>query len=273
MTPTLRLNDGRQIPQLGFGTWQIDDREAPETVGRALATGYRLIDTAAAYDNETGVGAAIRASGVPRDEVFVTTKVWNDAQGFDAARRACEESLTRLGLDAVDLLLIHWPAPRQDRYVDTWRALIRLKEEGRARSIGVSNFLPAHLERIVRETGVTPALNQIELHPRFQQAALRKVHAEREIVTESWSPLGRGGILDAPAIVAAAKKHGRTPAQIALRWHLDSGLVTIPKSSNPARIAENFAILDFRLDADDLKAIAGLDDRGGRIGPDPAVFG
>ncbi|WP_298953201.1 aldo/keto reductase [uncultured Methylobacterium sp.] len=270
---TLTLNDGAAIPRLGFGVWRVEDAQAPDIVGAALAAGYRSIDTAAAYGNEAGVGRAIRESGLSRDAVFVTTKLWNDRHGYDSALRAFDESLARLGLDHVDLYLVHWPVPARDAYVETWRALIRLREEGRARSIGVSNFSVAHLERIVAETGVTPAVNQIELHPRFQQADLRRFHAGAGIATEAWSPLGRGALLDDPAIVAAARKHGRTPAQVVLRWHLDLGHVVIPKSANPERIRENFSVSDFALDEQDLTTIAALDRPDGRIGPDPETFG
>jgi 2,5-diketo-D-gluconate reductase A len=268
----LRLNDGRAIPRLGFGTWQIGDREAPEVVTAAIRAGYRLIDTAAAYGNETGVGRAMRDAGVPRADLFLTTKVWNDSHGFDPAMRSAEASLKRLGLESLDLLLIHWPCPARGRYVETWKALLRLREEGRARSIGVSNFLEPHLERIIGETGVAPAVNQIELHPRFQQAALRAVHARHGIVTECWTPLG-GDLLRDPTVAVIAKKHGRSPAQVILRWHLEAGLVAIPKTTTPARMAENRAILDFRLDGDDQAGLAGLDSPGGRTGPDPATFG
>ena len=269
---TLPLNDGRAIPRLGFGTYQIGDGEAPGVVGEAIRAGYRLIDTAAAYGNEAGVGRAVRDAGVPRAEIVLTTKVWNDAHGFDAATRSCEASLKRLGLEAVDLLLIHWPCPGRNRFVETWKALVRLKADGRARSIGVSNFREPDLERIIGETGTAPAVNQIELHPRFQQAALRAAHARHGIVTECWTPLG-GDLLDDPAVTAIARKHGRSPAQVILRWHLEAGLVAIPKTTNPARMAENRGILDFRLDGDDQTRLAGLDSPGGRTGPDPATFG
>jgi len=257
--PTITLSDGRRIPQVGLGVWQTPDDGAVEAVGAALAAGYRHVDTAAIYRNERGVGEGLRASGVPREEVFVTTKLWNDDQGYDQALRAFDASLGRLGLDYVDLYLIHWPAPRRDRYVDSWRALIRLREEGRARSIGVSNFTADHLRRIVAETGVPPVLNQIELHPRFQQGPLRAAGARLGVATESWSPLGQGRLLSDPAILAIA------------RWHVETGLIVIPKSVNPTRIAENFDVFGFALDDDDRAAIAGLDTADGRIGPDPTT--
>ncbi|TGE02538.1 aldo/keto reductase [Methylobacterium nonmethylotrophicum] len=269
----LTLNDGKRIPQLGFGVWRLADEEAPAVVGAALEAGYRLIDTAAMYGNEAGVGRAIAASGLPREEVFVTTKVWNDRHGYDETLRACEESLARLGLDHVDLYLVHWPVPQRGATVDTWRALMRLREDGRARSIGVCNFTVEHLKRVIDATGSTPSINQVELHPRFQQTALRAFHREAGIVTEAWAPLGRGGVLDDPVIQAIAGKHGRTPAQVVLRWHLDAGTVAIPKSATPARIRENREVSGFSLDADDLARIAGLDDPAGRMGPDPETFG
>lgn len=267
--PHLTFNDGRAIPQVGLGVWRTPNDVAVTAVRTALEAGYRHVDTAAIYENETGVGEGIRAAGLPRDELFVTTKVWNADQGFDATLKAADASLKRLGLDHVDLYLIHWPAPRKDLFVDTWRALVRLREEGRARSIGVSNFEVEHLDRIIAETGVTPAINQIELHPRFQQKALRAAHAERGIVTQSWSPLGQGTLLADPAIAAIAARHGRTPAQVIIRWHLDSGLVVIPKSVTPSRIVENFDVFGFKLDDADLAAIAALDSQDGRIGPNP----
>lgn len=271
--PVIGLADGRIIPQLGFGVYQLADEQAPEIVGAAIDAGYRSIDTAAIYGNEGGVGRALRASVVSRSDLFVTTKVWNDRQGFDATLRAFEESLAALGLDDVDLYLIHWPCPGRGRYVETWKALVRLKEEGRARSIGVSNFQPEHLERIIGETGNVPVVNQIELHPRFQQHALRAFHARHGIATESWSPLGRGQGLADPVLAAIARRHGRTPAQVVLRWHIESGLIAIPKTATPARIVENHDIFDFDLSAADRDAIAGLDRPDGRTGPDPATFG
>jgi 2,5-diketo-D-gluconate reductase A len=271
--PRVTLNDGRSIPQIGLGVWQTPPDVAGPAVKAALGAGYRMVDTAAIYGNERGVGEGIRASGVARQDVFVTTKLWNDAQGFDSALRAFDESLGRLGLEAIDLYLIHWPSPRRGLYLETWRALVRLREEGRAKSIGVSNFGPDELERVIGETGVTPALNQIELHPRFQQRKLREMHARLGIATESWSPLGRGALLADRAIGAIAKKHGRTPAQVIIRWHIDSGLVVIPKSVTPARIVENFDVFSFRLDEGDTAAIAGMDSASGRMGPDPATAG
>jgi 2,5-diketo-D-gluconate reductase A len=269
----LTLNDGKRIPQLGFGVWRLSDEEAPAVVGTALEAGYRLIDTAAMYGNEAGIGRAVAASGLPREDIFVATKVWNDRHGYDETLRACEESLGRLALDYVDLYLVHWPVPQRGAYVDTWRALMRLREDGRARSIGVCNFTVEHLKRVIDATGSTPSVNQVELHPRFQQKALRAFHQEAGIVTEAWAPLGRGGLLDDPVIQAIAGKHGRTPAQIVLRWHLDGGTVAIPKSATPARIRENRELDGFTLDAEDLARIAALDDPAGRMGPDPETFG
>lgn len=272
-SPTLTFNDGRAMPQLGLGVWQVADDIAAGVVAEALRLGYRSVDTATIYRNEAGVGEGVRRSGLPVSEVFVTTKLWNDDQGYDAALRAFDASLGRLGLDAVDLYLIHWPAPSRGLYLDSWKALVRLREEGRARSIGVSNFAVPHLERIIGETGVAPALNQIELHPSFQQAALRAWHAEHGVLTESWSPLGRGRVLEHPAVVAAARRHARSPAQIVLRWHVQLGLVVIPKSVTPSRIAENLDVFGFALDADEMAALAALDDPAGRVGPDPEVVG
>jgi 2,5-diketo-D-gluconate reductase A len=259
----MKLNDGRTIPQLGLGFWQTSN--AAEIVAAALQTGYRHFDTAAIYGNEAGVGQGLARAR--RDDIFVTTKVWNDAQGYESTLKACRESLKRLSLDYVDLYLVHWPAPRLDRYVDTWRALIALREQGLARSIGVSNFEPEHIERIVAETGVTPAINQIELHPNFQQRRLREFHLKHGIATESWAPLGRTHAFNEPTIVRIAAKHGRTPAQVVIRWHLDEGLVVIPKTARRERLAENFAVFDFALDAEDRAAIAALDSANGRIGP------
>ncbi len=270
--PTIKLNDGHEMPRLGFGVWLISDADTPRAVKTAIDAGYRLIDTAAAYDNEAGTGKAVREASVPPEDLFVTTKLWNDNHGFDNALRAFDTSMKLLGLASIELYLIHWPVPRQDRYVDTWRALIRLREEGRVQSIGVSNFNAEQIQRLADETGVVPAVNQVELHPFFQQTALRSFHAQNGIVTEAWSPLGRAKILGDRTLGAIAQKHGKTPAQIVLRWHLDSGIVAIPKSSNPDRIRANIDILGFELDADDMAKIAALDDANGRVGPNPATF-
>lgn len=271
--PPIILNNGVEMPQLGFGVWQVPDDEAERTVATALETGYRSIDTAAIYGNEEGTGKAIAAAGVPREDLFVTTKLWNDDQGYESTLRAFDTSLEKLGLEYVDLYLIHWPQPAKDRFVDTYKAFEKLAADGRARAIGVSNFLPEHLDQLLAETSVTPAVNQIELHPHLQQRAAREYHAEQGIATEAWSPLGQGkGLLEVPAIVAIAQKHGRTPAQIVLRWHLQLGNVVIPKSVTPSRIKENIEVFDFGLDIEDLAAISALnEDR--RVGPDPATFG
>lgn len=266
------LNDGRRMPQLGLGAWAIASEEAAAVVHTAVDAGYRLVDTAAIYGNERGVGEGVRTCSAGREAVFLTTKLWNDRQGYDAALGAFERSLDRLGLDCVDLYLIHWPAPSRGLYVETWRAFMELAAQGRARSIGVSNFTIEDLRRLIGETGVTPAVNQIELHPRFQQKALRDFHAEHGIVTESWSPLGQGKLLDDPVLGDIARKHGKTPAQAVIRWHLELGLVVIPKSASPVRIAQNLDVFDFSLDAEDMERIAALDDAGGRIGLDPLTF-
>ncbi|QGV77688.1 aldo/keto reductase [Streptomyces ficellus] len=270
--PSITLNNGVTMPQLGFGVWQVPDVEAAKAVGTALEAGYRSIDTAAIYENEKGTGEAVAASGIARDELFVTTKLWNGEQGYDATLRAFDASLDRLGLDHVDLYLIHWPVPSADLYVDTYKAFEKIHADGRARAIGVSNFLPEHLERLLGETSVVPVLNQIELHPQLQQTQARDFHARHGIRTEAWSPLGQGrGLLEAPTVVAVARKHERTPAQVVLRWHLQLGTIVIPKSVTPSRIRENIDVFDFELDADDLAAFAALDE-GRRLGPDPATF-
>ncbi|AWE53278.1 MULTISPECIES: aldo/keto reductase [Streptomyces] len=270
--PPIILNNGVEMPQLGFGVWQVPDDEAERAVATALEAGYRSIDTAAIYGNETGTGKAVAASGVPREDVFVTTKVWNSDHGYDSTLRAFDTSVEKLGLEYVDLYLIHWPTPARGTYVDTYKAFEKLLADGRVRAIGVSNFLPEHLERLIEETSVVPAVNQIELHPHLQQHASRDFHAAHGIATEAWSPLGSGkGLLEVPAIVAIARKHGRTPAQVVLRWHLQIGNVVIPKSVTPSRIKENIDVFDFSLDDEDLAAISALnEDR--RLGPDPAEF-
>ncbi|PZH10631.1 oxidoreductase [Streptomyces sp. NTH33] len=270
--PPISLNNGVEMPQLGFGVWQVPDDEAERAVATALEAGYRSIDTAAIYGNEEGTGRAVAASGIPREDVFVTTKLWNSDQGYDSTLRAFDTSLGKLGLEYVDLYLIHWPVPARGKFVDTYRAFEKLHAEGRVRAIGVSNFLPEHLERLTAETSVIPAVNQIELHPHLQQHAARAYHAKQGIATEAWSPLGQGkGLLEVPAIVAIAQKHNRTPAQIVLRWHLQLGNIVIPKSVTPSRIKENIEVFDFSLDGEDLAAIGALnEDR--RLGPDPATF-
>lgn len=271
--PAINLCDGRTIPQLGFGVYQLPDDRAPEIVGAAIRAGFRSIDTAAIYENEAGVGQAVRASVVSRSDIFVTTKLWNDRQGYEATLRAFDESLVRLGLDDVDLYLIHWPCPDRGLFLETWKAFVRLQAEGRAKSIGVSNFEPDHLDRIITETGVVPAVNQIELHPRFQQKTLRAVHARYGIVTESWSPLGRGQALSDPILMGIAERHGRTPAQVVLRWQIQKGLVAIPKTATLSRIPENLDVFGFTLETDELTAIDTLDRPDGRMGPDPMTFG
>jgi 2,5-diketo-D-gluconate reductase A len=269
--PEIELRDGARIPQLGFGVFLVPPAETARIVGLALESGYRHIDTAAGYRNEAEVGSAVRASGLERSEVFVTSKCFNDAHGYDKAKRATHDSLEKLDLGPIDLYLIHWPVPAQDLYVETWRAFIDLQAEGVVRSIGVSNFQPAHLERLIEETGVTPAVNQIELHPRMQQAELRRLHRELGIVTEAWSPLARGGLLDDPVIGEIAANRNRTPAQIVLRWHIELGNVVIPKSVTAERIRENIDVFGFELDPDEVAAIGDLE-RGERIGPDPETF-
>jgi 2,5-diketo-D-gluconate reductase A len=259
------------IPQLGFGVWQVPDAEVTDAVATALEVGYRSIDTAAAYQNEDGVGRALARTDVPREEIFLTTKVWNDEHGYESTLRAFDASAKRLGQEVVDLYLIHWPVPSKDAYVDTWRALLELRSQGRIRAAGVCNFQPAHLQRLLDETGELPALNQIELHPRLQQAELRAWHADHEVVTEAWSPLAQGDLLEDGTIETVAAHHERTPAQVILRWHLQLGNVVIPKSATSSRIRENFELFDFALSEDDMAAIERLD-AGERTGPDPATF-
>jgi 2,5-diketo-D-gluconate reductase A len=270
--PRIPLRGDTEIPQLGFGVFQVPPEDTAGVVTRALLTGYRHIDTAAAYENEEGVGQAIRASDLAREDVFVTTKCPNSEHGYDEARRALQGSLERLGLDFVDLYLIHWPIPSKDRYVETWKAFVDMQKEGLTRSIGVSNFQPDHLRRIIDETGVTPAINQVELHPRLQQPDLRRVHDELGVVTEAWSPLAQGAVLDDPAIVKVADAHGVTPGQVVLRWHLQIGNVVIPKSVTPERIEQNLEVFGFELSGDEMGAIEALD-AGERTGPDPDAFG
>ncbi|MCC4314866.1 aldo/keto reductase [Streptomyces malaysiensis] len=260
------------MPQLGFGVWQIPDDEAQVAVRNALDAGYRSIDTAAIYGNEEGTGKGLAASGIARDELFITTKLRNGDQGYDSALRAFDTSLTKLGLEYVDLYLIHWPLPAVDKYVDSWKAFEKIYAEGRAKAIGLSNFHPAHIQRLLSETSIVPVIDQIELHPRLPQAELRAFNARHEIATEAWSPLGQGkGLLEDPKLAAIAEKHGKSPAQVVLRWHLDLGNVVIPKSVTPSRIKENIDVFDFQLDSEDLAAIDSLG-TGVRLGFDPETF-
>jgi diketogulonate reductase-like aldo/keto reductase len=266
--PDVVLNNGVSMPQLGYGVFRVPDDDTERAVLAALDAGYRSIDTASLYGNETGVGRALGASGLARDHVFVTTKVWNDDQGYDSTLRAFDASLGRLGLGHVDLYLIHWPKPSLDRYVETWRALEKLYADRRVRAIGVSNFQPDHLRRLLDETDIVPAVNQIELHPDLQQEQLRRFHAEHGVVTEAWSPLGQGLALRHPVVAELAHRHGRTPAQVVLRWHVQLGNVAIPKSTTPSRIRENIGLFDFALAEADMAALATLES-GTRLGPDP----
>jgi len=270
--PVIKLNNGVEIPQLGLGVFQVPNAETAQAVTTALEAGYRSIDTAKIYDNERGVGEAVRASGLAREELFLTTKLWNDEHGSDATLKALDDSLSRLGTDYVDLYLIHWPVPSQDRYVETWKAFEKTASDGRARAIGVSNFPQRHLQRLLDETGTVPAVNQVELHPDLAQSELRAFHAEHGIATEAWSPLAQGGLLAAESLVALGEKYGKTPAQIILRWHLQIGNIVIPKSVTPERIRGNIDVFDFELADDDLAVIGELD-AGKRLGPDPETFG
>lgn len=276
--PTVTLNNGTLMPRLGYGVWQVPDDEAERAVATALEAGYRSIDTASVYGNESGTGKGIAASGIPREEVFVTTKLWNGPArkwSRDAVLRAFDDSLAKLGLDHVDLYLIHWPRPMRDDFVSIWKTFEEIAASGRAKAVGVSNFRPEDLERIAAESPLVPAVNQIELHPLFPQAELRAVHAERGIATEAWSPLGQGkGLLELPEVAAIAARHGRTPAQVVLRWHLQLGNVAIPKSVTPQRIRENLDVFGFELDAADMAALdaLGTGPQARRIGPDPASF-
>jgi len=269
--PMIELSDGAKIPQLGFGTWQIDADDAAEAVTKALDVGYRAIDTAAAYENEAEVGDGINGSGIDRSELFVTTKLWNSDQGRDAAKKACEESLSKLGLDYLDLYLIHWPAPDKGLFVETWKAFEELRSDGRVRSIGVSNFREEDLEKLALKTETVPVVNQVELHPALQQRGLRDVHAQRGIVTEAWSPLAQGELFEDETLGEIADAHSKSAAQVMLRWQMELGNVTIPKSVTPERIEANFDIWDFELNAGEMEAISKLD-AGRRTGPDPSEF-
>ncbi|MGC7095486.1 aldo/keto reductase [Amycolatopsis lurida] len=270
--PTVTLNNGVVMPQLGYGVFQVPDAETAAAVTSALEAGYRSIDTATVYGNERGVGQALADSGIKREDLFVTTKLWNSDQGYDQALRAFDASAERLGLDYLDLYLIHWPTPERGLYAGTWRALEKLHADGRVRAIGVSNFQPSHLDELARTSSVVPAVNQVEVHPYLQQAEVREYDEKHGIATEAWSPLAKGGdLLADPVVRELAGKHDRTPAQVVLRWHLQLGNVVIPKSVTPARIRENLAVFDFTLAEEDLNALATLD-RGHRTGPDPDTF-
>lgn len=256
---------------VGLGVWQTPAEDTERAVSAALHAGYRHIDTAAAYGNEAGVGRAVAASGIPREEVYVTTKLWNSEQGYEKTLAAFDASMEQLGLDYLDLYLIHWPTPAQNLFVDTFKAFAHLRDQGRIRAIGVSNFEPEHLKLLIDATGIVPAVNQIELHPRLPQAELRETHARYGIATEAWSPLGQGSLLTDPIVTAIAERHGKTPAQVLIRWHIQLGNIVIPKSVNPERIASNFDVFDFELSEADLASIATLDN-GTRLGPDPRTF-
>lgn len=270
--PYITFHDGRKAPQLGFGTWQISDQDVPGSIHAALEAGYRSIDTAYIYKNEASVGKSIAQSGIPREELFITTKVWNTSHGHDSTKAALQDSLERLQMDYVDLYLIHWPVPMEKRYIETWEAMIQLRDEGRAKSIGVCNFNIPHLQRLLDKTGVIPVVNQIELHPYFQQDDLRAYHADHEIVTEAWSPLGQGTLFDDPVLSAIAHKHQVSVARIMLAWHIQIGNMALPKSITPSRIAENINVFNLHLDDTDMAQIAELDREDGRIGPDPDTF-
>ena len=271
--PHIRLNNGVQIPQFGFGVYQVPPEKTAQAVRAAFEAGYRHIDTAQMYGNEEGVGRAVAESGLSRDEVFITTKLDNDGHGYDTALNRLDQSLARLGTDHVDLYLIHWPRPGEDRYVDTWKGFEKAAAEGKARAIGVSNFTVANLDRLAAEAGTVPAVNQIELHPRFTQPELREYHAKHGIATEAWSPIGQGkGLLDDPLLAELAQKYGKTPAQVVLRWHIQLDNIVFPKSNRPDRMRENIDVFDFELAPDDEQAISGLD-AGARQGPNPDQFG
>ncbi|CAM5315969.1 diketogulonate reductase-like aldo/keto reductase [Aquamicrobium terrae] len=271
MVDQIKLNDGATIPQLGLGVWQVDPGITARVVTDGIRAGYRSIDTAEGYNNERGVGQAVREAGVPRPELFITSKLRNGAHERDKALASFDETMKNLGIEQLDLFLIHWPVPSRDKYVEAWKTLVELRAQGRVRSIGVSNFNQDHLERIIGETGVVPVVNQIELHPRFQQRDKREFHARHGIRIESWSPLGSGRLLQDPTLEAIAAKHGKSVAQAIIRWHLQEGLIVIPKSVHKDRIAANFDVFDFTLDDEDMRTIAAMDSPGGRIGSDPAT--
>jgi 2,5-diketo-D-gluconate reductase A len=269
--PRVKLNDGNTIPQLGLGVWQVPIDVTAQVVGEGIKAGYRSIDTAEGYHNEEGVGEAVRRAEVPRSELFITSKLRNGGHARDKALSAFDETMGKLGLDQLDLFLIHWPVPAQNLYAEAWQSLVELQKDGRIKSIGVSNFLPEHIERIVEETGVKPAVNQIEVHPEYQQLAMREFHKRHDIAIESYSPLGRGASLDNPTVRDIARRHGKSPAQAIIRWHLQQGLIVIPKSANPERIRQNIEVFDFELDSEDMRRIGSLDRRDGKHGSNPAT--
>lgn len=269
--PLVTLNDGNCIPAVGFGVFQIPPADTAQAVAAALRTGYRHIDTAAMYGNERETGQAVAESGVPRDELYLVTKLWNGDQGYDSTLAAFDASMERLGIDCLDLYLVHWPMPQLNKFVETFKAFAHLRDQGRIRSIGVSNFEPEHLQVLIDATGIVPAVNQVELHPRLPQTALREVHARLGVATEAWGPLGQGSLLTHPTVTMVADGCGRTPAQVLIRWHLQLGNIVIPKSVNPDRIASNFEVFDFELSPDEMASISSLDD-GTRLGPDPRTF-
>lgn len=267
--PNIKMNDHHDIPQLGFGLYLVKDDETPSSVREALKAGYRSLDSAQIYENESGLGRAIKESNVKREDLYITTKIWNSEQGYDSTLKSFDVSMGKLGIEKLDLLLIHWPSAHRNLYVETWKAMIQLQRNGRVKSIGVSNFAKEHLDKILEATSVVPVLNQIELHPHFQQKDLRRFHEQHNIKTEAWSPLGQGKVISDPVIKKIADKHKKTPAQVILRWHMENGIIAIPKSITPSRIQENIQIFDFKMDADDMGAIEKLDQKNGRIGPDP----
>jgi 2,5-diketo-D-gluconate reductase A len=269
--PRIQLNNGQLIPQLGLGVYKVQQDVAVDVVRTAIDLGYRRVDTAALYDNEVEVGAAIRTSGLDREDLFVTTKIWNDRHGFSEATEAIDEALSRLNVDYIDMLLIHWPCPKQNKFVETWSALEKSLETGKIRGIGVSNFHPEHLDRLIAETQVVPALNQVELHPGLSQTEIRRYDADHGIATEAWSPIARGKLNEHPSIQSISAAHQKTPAQVILRWHIQLGNLVIPKSTNPERLTENLDVFDFELNQSEMDAILALEN-GERIGPDPREF-
>lgn len=271
MAALVTLNDGNSLPAVGFGVYKIPPTETAQAVATALQAGYRHVDTAALYGNEPQTGEAIAGSGLPRDAVAVVTKLWNADQGYDATLAAFDASMRRLGLDYLDLYLIHWPCPQQGMFIDTFKAFSQLRDQGRIRSIGVSNFAAEHLRLLIDATGIVPAVNQVELHPQFGQTELREVHAQLGIATEAWAPLGRGALLGHPTITAIAQARGRTPAQVLIRWHVQLGNIVIPKSVHAERIVSNFDVFDYELGTEEMTSISSLDD-GTRLGPDPRTF-